>query len=277
MLHLDHKIINWNAHDDSHFQSIASNSSPTDDHSSPLSPVPDQLATATGMPTLQHLNPHMALAEEKEAPLEIPQREEEEEDESALSPIHQQHRPPGSSDVLNTSSSRQSTPLSELSPPPDDDVSESTTPTTSNNNHLNNASVNGGREGGGGNARMMDRRSTESSMSATTATTTAAATRSISRNGMNSSFDHSASSVPSSVNGDAYATALPSSSFTSTSLSGSPTHSSSLSQSHHDLLPLTPSSSQDPRTGAVLDLNVDLLRCVASSSPVMRQFTSTPR
>jgi hypothetical protein len=210
----------------------------------------------------------MALAEEKEAPLEIPQREEEEEDENAVSPFHHQH-PPGSPDKHNTSASRQSTPLSELSPPPDDDVPESTVPATSNNSHPN-ASVNGaagGHEGPDGDARMMDRRSTEkASMTPTTATTTAATAGRTSRNGMNSSFDPLASSFPSSVNGDTYATAPPQSSWgsmpSSHISSGSPTHPSSLAQQQ---LSSTPSGSQDPRTAAILELNVDLLRFVALS------------
>ena len=278
MLHLDHKIINWNAHDDSHFQSIASNSTPTDDHSSPLSPVPDPpppSATTTGMPTLQHLNPHMALAEEKEAPLEILQREEEEEDDSAVSSFHHHHHPPGSPGKLNTSISRQSTPLSELSPPPDDDVPESTPPATNSINH-HNASVNGapgGHEGPGGDARMMDRRSAEKvSTTSKTATTTAATAGRTSRNGMNSSYDPLASSLPSSVNGDTYATAPPPSSwgsmFSSHISSGSPTNPSSLTQPHHPLSS-SPTGSQDPRTAAMLELNVDLLRCVALSPPVI--------
>jgi len=201
MLHLDH----WNAHDDSRFQS---HSTPTDDHSSPLSPVPDNPPPeiSTHMPTLQHLNPHMALAEEKEAPLEIPQREEEEEDDNALPPFH------------NRSSSRQSTPVSEVSPSPDDDNSDSTPPA------LN------GHDSSSGDTRITE-------ISSISSKTPPTAPRS-STNGTNPSLDPS-------VNGDAYPTPPPQSSWY-----GSPTHD-----------PFS-SSPQDPRTAAVLELNVDLLRSV---------------
>lgn len=90
----------------------ATATSPTrvDDRSSPLSPVP---------PTF---NP---LAQEKEAPIEIPQREEEEEDEGTVDPPPPQpqvRQEPNNADP--GPSSRQSTPLSELSPPPPDQDDE---------------------------------------------------------------------------------------------------------------------------------------------------------
>ena len=203
----------------------------------------------------------MALAEEKEAPLEIPQREEEEEDENAVSPIQQQ-LPPSSPDKHNIS--RQSTPLSDLSPPPDDDVPESSASTTSNNNHYN-SSVNGA-VGGHEDARMMDRRSTEkTSMPPTTAVTA----RSASRNGMNPSLDPLASSLSLSVNGDAYGALSWGNMFPANTSSGSPTRPSSVAQSHHDPPFSTPSGSQDPRIVAMLELNVDLLRCAAFYPSVM--------
>lgn len=75
-----------------------------DDRSSSLSPVP---------PT----NP---LAEEKEAPIEIPQREEEEEDEGEGGGNLEPRGEEPTTTAAGPSSSRQSTPLSELSPPPPD-------------------------------------------------------------------------------------------------------------------------------------------------------------
>jgi hypothetical protein len=89
---------------------ISSQDAPTreDDGSSSLSPVP---------PT----NP---LAEEKEAPIEIPQREEEEEDEGEGSVVDKEEPAPTVEPTANASSSRQSTPLSELSSPPDEDDAE---------------------------------------------------------------------------------------------------------------------------------------------------------
>lgn len=258
MLHLDH---HWNAPP----QTLNTDSSPTDPHSSPLSPVPDLPPPATpsatpALPTLQHLNPHMALAEEKEAPLEIPQREEEEEDDSAVSPTLQFQ-----------SSSRQSTPLSELSPPPDDDV-----PDTPNSSHPANPSLNGrpaSHDGGGRDPRIVDRHPAEKSpMSATTATNNALTSANISRNGNNPSFDPLVTSLSFTVNGDAYAAAPPPSPWANMYLSNSsarsPTHPSFLAQSQHDLLSSTPSGSQDMRTAAVLELNVDLLRFVASFPPL---------
>ena len=266
MLHLDH---HWNAPP----QTLNTDSSPTDPHSSPLSPVPDLPPPATpsatpALPTLQHLNPHMALAEEKEAPLEIPQREEEEEDDSAVSPTLQFQ-----------SSSRQSTPLSELSPPSDDDV-----PDTPNTSHPANHAPNGRpvpHDIGGRDPRINDRRTAEKPpMSATTATHTALTPAGIPRNGSNLSFDPLVSSLSLTVNGDTYAAAPPPSPwanmYPSNSSAHSPTHPSFLAQSQHDLLSSTPSGSQDMRTAAVLELNVDLLRSAPSFLlwDIKNQFTS---
>lgn len=68
----------------------------------------------------------MALAEEKEAPLEIPQREEEEEEDPSLNlpEVEEEEELTQSQNAegeTNEKESRQSTPLSELSPPPDED------------------------------------------------------------------------------------------------------------------------------------------------------------
>ena len=68
----------------------------------------------------------MALAEEKEAPLEVPQREEEEEEDPSLNlpEVEEEEeltQSQNAEEETNERESRQSTPLSELSPPPDDD------------------------------------------------------------------------------------------------------------------------------------------------------------
>ncbi|KAF9523458.1 hypothetical protein CPB83DRAFT_898777 [Crepidotus variabilis] len=139
MLHFESRSpqnLGWNPPEDGSFmheQNPIASGSPVQDHSSPLSPVPEPVTTG---PTLQHLNPHMALAEEKEAPLEIPQREEEEEDESAAMDNSQQASSYSSAPQPNAdkqASSRSSTPLSEPPPDQDDDFLD-TIPTSSSTN-----------------------------------------------------------------------------------------------------------------------------------------------
>jgi hypothetical protein len=94
--------------------------SPTrEERSSSLSPPPEP--TVTKSP-----DPRMALAEEKEAPLEVPQREEEEEEDPSLNlpEVEEEEELTQSQNAeveTNEKESRLSTPLSELSPPPDDD------------------------------------------------------------------------------------------------------------------------------------------------------------
>jgi hypothetical protein len=67
----------------------------------------------------------MALAEEKEAPLEAPQREEEEEEDPSLNlpEVEEEEeltQSQNAEEETNEKESRLSTPLSELSPPPDE-------------------------------------------------------------------------------------------------------------------------------------------------------------
>ena len=94
--------------------------SPTrEERSSSLSPPPEPPITTSP-------DPRMALAEEKETPLEVPQREEEEEEDPSLNlpEVEEEEELTQSQNVeeeTNEKESRQSTPLSELSPPPDDD------------------------------------------------------------------------------------------------------------------------------------------------------------
>jgi len=251
--------------------------SPNQDHSSPLSPVPDLPPTTTTagvlyQPTLQHLNPHMALAEEKEAPLEIPQREEEEEDEaqSAVSPIQQQtnpllSKPSGVGGGGEDPPSNQSTPLSELSPAPDDDVPDSMAPPTPT---MSMAHVNGAGH---------DRGVAEDTQSLS------AGAAAGNRNGTTGDADHHSHPHPSSSalstsNGDNF---FPSGVLSNLNPLTSPTRPSSSSysqsQSPDGFLPLPgnpPSTismttasgpatnSQDPRAVAILELNVELFRYV---------------
>ncbi|KAF8171844.1 hypothetical protein BJ912DRAFT_116553 [Pholiota molesta] len=117
----DHKIIPW---DDGHFavndavelgqtlvESTGDEKQPPPDPVSLPSP-PGANATSPSLERSSSLSPVPPLAEEKEADVEIPQREEEEEDEA----VPDEPSPPR---VEKADESRQSTPLSELSPPPD--------------------------------------------------------------------------------------------------------------------------------------------------------------
>ena len=95
-------------------------SSPTrEERSSSLSPLPEPTVATSP-------DPRMALAEEKEAPLEVPQREEEEEEDPSLNfpEVEEEEeltQSQNAEEETNGKESRQSTPLSELSPTPDDD------------------------------------------------------------------------------------------------------------------------------------------------------------
>ncbi len=308
MLHLDslpQKIINWNPPEDAHFLDQQSReqehdilhsnhgtitsldpsdfitsipSSPDSAnpvHSSPLSPLPDPPTNSSAafsqshQPTLQHLNPHMALAEEKEAPLEILQREEEEEDDSAVSPIQRLAQSASSSALsVNTDrpdSSRLSTPLSELSPPPDDEVLD----TISASNTVNGIGHEGGRD-----VRPDDCRSALFSEKMVGG-----------RNGFSvgaseSSREHnsSVSSALARANGDNFMSATLHTPSMLPNLSTSPTHSLSMPPHAFDTFsfgtspsssmnPVHPSAttttSQDPRAVTLLELNVELLKCVS--------------
>ena len=270
--------------------------SPNQDHSSPLSPVPDLPSTtaAAGVlyqPTLQHLNPHMALAEEKEAPLEVPQREEEEEDETqgAVSPIQQQtnpslSKPGGVGGSGEDPPSRQSTPLSELSPASDDDIPDSMAPSTPT---MPMAHVNGaGHDRGVG-------EDTQSLSAGAAAGNRNSATGDVSSLDHHSHSHPSSSSAVSTSNGDNFFPPGLSSNLNPLSSPTRPSSSSfsqSQSQSPDSFLPLTgnaPStismtaasasttSSQDPRAVAILELNVELFRYVVyiMMFPTDRSYT----
>jgi hypothetical protein len=94
--------------------------SPTrEERSSSLSPPPEPTVT-------KYPDPRMALAEEGKASLEILQREEEEEEDPCMNlpEIEEEEElTTQSRNALETNEkeSRQSTPLSDLSPPPEDD------------------------------------------------------------------------------------------------------------------------------------------------------------
>lgn len=88
------------------------------ERSSSLSPPPEPIVATSP-------DPRMALAEEKEAPLEVPQREEEEEEDPSLNlpEVEEEEeltQSQNAEEETNEKESRQSTPLSELSPPPDE-------------------------------------------------------------------------------------------------------------------------------------------------------------
>lgn len=86
--------------------------SPTrEERSSSLSPLPEPTTIAS---------PRMALTEEKEVPLEIPQRQEEEEEDVRVEVQEEEELAQSQKAEEKAKESRQSTPLSELSPPPDE-------------------------------------------------------------------------------------------------------------------------------------------------------------
>jgi hypothetical protein len=307
MLHLDslsQKIINWNPPEDAHFldqqsreqehdilhsnhgtitsldpsdfiTSIPSSPDSANLIHSPLSPLTDPPTNSSAafsqphQPTLQHLNPHMALAEEKEAPLEILQREEEEEDDSAVSPIQRLAQsasspaPPINAD--RPDSSRLSTPLSELSPPPDDEVLD----TISVSNTVNGVGHEGGRDVrpddcrsalfsekmvGGRNGFSVD--ASESSREHNSSVSSALLARANGDNFMSTTL-HTPSMLPNLSTSPTHFLSMPPQAF-DTSLRTSP--SSSMNPVHPSA---TTTSSQDPRAVSILELNVELLKCVS--------------
>jgi len=257
-----------------------SNSPTRDDRSSSLSPVPD-----TDTSTLpQHMNPHMALAEEKEAPLEIPQREEEEEEESATSPSATHQPPPSTTtDKADATASRQSTPLSDLSPPPDDDPQ----PPSSANINGNGAhhedrdadmpadtqskstdderstvgTGNGGVDALGGIPRELDQPQSSSSSSMMMMAT----------NGKPSSHSHtphdsfSLTAPSTSPTQNHFSTTSPSATLansTSSSLDGITPGTPSTTAMNLKTPPAATSTTQDPRVVSILELNVELFKYV---------------
>jgi hypothetical protein len=198
----------------------------------------------------------MALAEEKEAPLEIPQREEEEEEDPSLNvraeveedeELTQSQK---AEEDVKAKQSRLSTPLSDLSPPPDDPDEHDTEPA---------ADTQPGDFESSSSPQPRRTSSPPKSAVANTRSGSSSSTRTL--RSMSSKSPNHLQSQPPSQSQSKLKAPLPQQQ-QALIPSTSSNHIPSIDHVTPATMTTTPALLQEPKVVSILELNVELLKCV---------------